>query len=112
MRRREAAPDAGANGARGQTHDPDRTGAQAMTRSTRCGPAPESDDAAPHRATSLSAAALADLRAQLDDIVAAALDATEPPGRRTLGRREARRQIVEAARKCEAIFALAGKRSP
>ena len=50
------------------------------------------------------------LRVQLDDILAAALDATAPPGRRTLGRREARRQIVEAARKCEAIFALARRR--
>jgi hypothetical protein len=79
-----------------------------MTRSKRSGPAPEPDDAGPH----LSAAALDDLRVQLDDILAAALDATAPPGRRTLGRREARRQIVEAARKCEAIFALARRRSP
>jgi hypothetical protein len=52
---------------------------------------------------------LDDLRAQVDDITAAALDATAAPSKRKLGRIEARRQIQEAARKCRAIFALAGK---
>jgi hypothetical protein len=51
---------------------------------------------------------LVDLRAQVDDLVAAALDATAAPSKRKLGRTEAQRQIQEAARKCRAIFALAG----
>lgn len=55
---------------------------------------------------------LADLRVQVDDIVAAALDATAPPARRMLGRGEARRQIEAAARKCRALFALAGGGAP
>ncbi len=77
-----------------------------MRRSTRTRrpPTPSQASAPPEpRAPSW----LADLRVQVDDITAAALDATSPPGKRTLGRSEARRQILEAAGKCRAIFALA-----
>lgn len=41
---------------------------------------------------------LAQLREQIDDAVAAGDDATRPPGQRDLGRRSARRAILEAGR--------------
>jgi hypothetical protein len=50
---------------------------------------------------------LADLRAQVDDAVAAGEDATRPPGRRELGRRAARRAILQAGRALEQILTVA-----
>ena len=48
------------------------------------------------------------LREQIDDAVTAGLDATEPPGRRLLGRFSARENIVIAAECIESLFAAAG----
>ena len=48
------------------------------------------------------------LREQLDDAIGAGLDATDPPGRRLLGRYSARLLIVEAAECIESLFAAAG----
>jgi hypothetical protein len=48
---------------------------------------------------------LAALRAHVADVIAAGLDATAPPGKRDLGRRMARRHIVEAKHAIEALFA-------
>ena len=50
----------------------------------------------------------ADLREQVDDVVAAGLDATAAPGRRRLGRALAREQIAEAAGSIERLFAAVG----
>lgn len=52
---------------------------------------------------------LADLRVQVEEIIAAGLDATAPPSKRNLGLHAARQQILEAAEKCRAAFDLAGK---
>jgi hypothetical protein len=57
-------------------------------------------------------AALRHGRQQVDDIVAAALDQTQPLGRRRLGRRVARRIIIEAARKGRQILTLASPAAP
>jgi hypothetical protein len=51
----------------------------------------------------------ADLREQVDDVVAAGLDATAPPGKRRLGRALAREQIVGAAASIERLFAAVGE---
>jgi hypothetical protein len=48
------------------------------------------------------------MRDQTADIIAAGLDATAPPGGRELGRRAARRQIIEAGRKIGDLFILVG----
>ena len=48
------------------------------------------------------------LRAQVDDVVAAGLDATAAPGRRRLGRALAREQIAAAAGSIERLFAAVG----
>src|SRR5690349_15313885 len=48
------------------------------------------------------------LREQIDDAIEAGLDATDPPGRRSLGRYAARVIIVEAAESIESLFAAAG----
>lgn len=50
----------------------------------------------------------ADLREQVDDAVAAGLDATAAPGRRRLGRALAREQIAAAAGSIERLFAAVG----
>ncbi len=60
----------------------------------------------------LSAAEIADLRAQVDDIASAGLDAVDAPSRRRLGRRTARVTMIAAYRKARAIFALAESASP
>ncbi len=57
----------------------------------------------------LTASELADLRVQVNDITSAALDATRPLGRRLLGRRAARRLILDAHRKASQLFTLAGE---
>lgn len=49
-----------------------------------------------------------DLREQVDDAIAAGLDATAPPGRRRLGRALAREQIAGAAGSIERLFAAVG----
>jgi hypothetical protein len=56
----------------------------------------------------LSAADATDLRQQVDDLGAAALDATRPLGRRRLGRVTAREQIRAAYRKACTILVQAG----
>lgn len=49
---------------------------------------------------------LAGVRSHFADLAAAALDATEPPGKRDLGRREAKRIVVAAsAAVCAALDA-------
>jgi hypothetical protein len=48
------------------------------------------------------------LQVQIDDAIAAALDATDRPSRRVLGRYEARRQIKAAARAIGTLLAAAG----
>lgn len=50
----------------------------------------------------------ADLREQIEDVIAAGLDATAPPGQRRLGRLLAREQVREAARSIEQLFAAVG----
>jgi hypothetical protein len=50
---------------------------------------------------------LRDVRTQSRDVVAAGLDATAPLGERDLGRRAARRIIVDAESALEALFASA-----
>lgn len=50
---------------------------------------------------------LADLRTQIDDALAAGEDATRPPARRELGRRAARRAVVQAGRALDRILAVA-----
>ncbi len=92
----------------------------ATERSTRGRRPPKLSDAAPVHATSTVAprldwhdphavaAWLADMRDQTADIIAAGLDATAPPGGRELGRRAARRQIIEAGRKIGDLFILVG----
>lgn len=50
---------------------------------------------------------LADLGTQVDDLAAAAEDATRPPGRRMLGRAGARRIILEARRAVGDLLAAA-----
>ena len=52
---------------------------------------------------------LAHLREQIEDAVAAGEDATRPPGKRELGRRSARRMIVQARRALRGILAMAAK---
>lgn len=54
---------------------------------------------------------LADVRAQADDAIHAGLDATAPPGERDLGRRSARRAIVDARGALQALLGAA-ERSP
>lgn len=49
-----------------------------------------------------------ELREQVDDAIAAGLDATAPPGRRRLGRALAREQIAGAAGSIERLFAAVG----
>jgi len=48
------------------------------------------------------------LREQIDDALAAALDATAPPAQRDLGRRLAREQIREASASIDHLFTAAG----
>jgi hypothetical protein len=48
------------------------------------------------------------LREQIDDAIGAGLDATDPPGRRLLGRYSARVIVVEAAECIESLCAGAG----
>jgi hypothetical protein len=69
-------------------------------------PAAATAGAQPGPLTTLTPSDVTDLRVQVEDIIAAGLDATAPPSKRTLGQSEARRQIQEAAKKCRAIFAL------
>jgi hypothetical protein len=49
----------------------------------------------------------AELRTQVDDAIAAGLDATAPPAERDLGRRLARSNIREAATAVRQLFAFA-----
>jgi hypothetical protein len=49
-----------------------------------------------------------ELREQVDDAIAAGLDATAPPGRRRLGRALAREQIAGAAGSIGRLFAAVG----
>ena len=93
----------------------------ATDRSTRGRRAPKSSDAGQPRESStktrrtaakgalvLSAADAADLRDQINDLGAAALDAVRPLGRRRLGRVTARGAILDAKRKALAILRHAG----
>lgn len=50
---------------------------------------------------------LADLRAQIDDVMAAGEDATRPPGRRALGRAVARNAITEGRHALTRLLAAA-----
>ncbi len=50
----------------------------------------------------------AELREQVDDVIAAGLDATAAPGKRRLGRALAREQIAAAAGSVERLFAAVG----
>jgi hypothetical protein len=52
------------------------------------------------------------LRATVDDALAAGLDATDAPGRRMLGRRAAREQLLNAKRSIDADFTFAGLDGP
>lgn len=52
---------------------------------------------------------LADLRAQVDDVVAAGEDATRPPARRMLGRPMARHTILEARHALGQLLAAADR---
>ena len=49
-----------------------------------------------------------DLREQIEDVIAAGLDATAPPGQRRLGRLLAREKVREAAGSIERLFAAVG----
>jgi hypothetical protein len=92
----------------------------ATERSIR-GRRPATPDAAPHREPStaaprpagkgalvLSAADATDLRDQINDLGAAALDAVRPLARRRLGRVTAREIILAARRKALVILRQAG----
>jgi hypothetical protein len=56
----------------------------------------------------IRAAWLGGLRSQLEDLIGAAMDATEPPARRDFGRRTARRIIGDAADNLRKALDVAG----
>jgi hypothetical protein len=84
----------------------------ATSRSTRQDRAEESPASPAARVDLTDADARAEWLAaaceQAADVIAAALDATAPPGDRMLGRRGAREQIEEAAGALASLFAAVG----
>ena len=72
-------------------------------------PPAEPSGAAPAPLAQLTRADLLDLREQLEDLAAVALDATARPALRRLGRFTARRTALAAYRKALQLFTLAGE---